>query len=198
MKPCLTKLHQPRYVRVLCNLSKRRILPLSILAIFILLMCGYRSEMPNKNYSAQANIIYHFTRYINWPSSKKTGDFIIAVAGNSPIYEVLLNEISHKLVNGRKIIVRKLSPSSLSFDCHILYLPENESRHIKRIAEQTESTHTLLVSEYDGLAAKGSCINFEFSGETLKLEINKRNIAVRQLAIATELLQLGTVIDYEP
>ena len=52
----------------------------------------------------------------------------------------------------------------------------------------------LLVTESEGLARKGACINFVIADDRLKLEINKKNIEQRDLGIATELLNLGTVI----
>jgi hypothetical protein len=52
----------------------------------------------------------------------------------------------------------------------------------------------LLVTESEGLARKGSCINFVIVDDRLKLEINKKNIEHRELGVATELLNLGTVV----
>jgi len=168
------------------------------LAALLLLSSFFSGAIPLnaqvRNYSIQANIIYHFTKYIDWPPSKKTGDFIIGVTGDSPLYDALVENISHKLVNGRRIIIKKINSSSITFDCHILFVSEDESRNIRRIAKQTENTSTLIVSEEEGLAKKGSCINFTIAGDHLKLEINKKNIETRKLDIATELLQLGTLV----
>jgi hypothetical protein len=65
---------------------------------------------------------------------------------------------------------------------------------VKKIAATTRGTSTLLVSESDGLARKGSCINFVLIEDHLKLEINKNNIEERDLSIATELLSLGILV----
>ena len=39
------------------------------------------------DYAIHANIIYRFTKYIDWPDSKKSGDFIIGIIGESPLYD---------------------------------------------------------------------------------------------------------------
>jgi hypothetical protein len=147
------------------------------------------------DYSVHANIIYHFTKYINWPDDKKTGDFVIGVVGDSPLYDKLKNLSDlNKTVGTQKIVVKKYSQSAQSFNCHILFIGEDESSSLKRIAANTTASSMLLVTESDGLARKGSCINFVIADDRLKLEINKKNIEQRDLGIATELLNLGTVI----
>jgi len=50
-------------------------------AIFLLLSfsaTGTRAQQ-GTNYSVQANIIYHFTKYIDWPADRKSGDFIMTL-----------------------------------------------------------------------------------------------------------------------
>lgn len=145
------------------------------------------------NYAVHANIIYHFTKYINWPADKKSGDFIIGVVGETPLYDELKASTAGKAVGAQKIVIREFSPSDTSFNSHILFVTAEESRRLKKIASVI--TSTLIVSESKGMAQKGSCINFAIVRERLKLEINKSNIEKRNLNIATELLKLGTVIE---
>jgi hypothetical protein len=85
--------------------------------------------------------------------------------------------------------------STRSFDCQILFICENESSNIKKISIRTAGIPILLISEEEGLARKGSCINITIAEDRLRLEINKGNIEQRHLNIATELLGLGTVVN---
>lgn len=169
----------------------------SKLCVFGLLMFSASAlcAQQDQDYAVHANIIYHFTKYINWPDEKKSGDFVIAVIGESPLYEKLKLLIGlNKSVGGQKIVIRKYSASTQSFNCHILFIGEDESGILKKIAAGTSASSILLVTESEGLARKGSCINFVIVDDRLKLEINKKNIEQRDLGIATELLNLGTVI----
>ena len=147
------------------------------------------------DYSIHANIIYHFTKYINWPEHKKTNDFIVGVMGESQIYSALENSLANKKVGGQKIVVRLFDNVSSITACHIIFLGDEESYLISKIAAKTVTTNTLLVTESGGSARKGSCINFVIIADRLKLEINKQNIEKRGLDIASELLQLGKLVE---
>ena len=164
------------------------------LAVIFLLSEHKVCSQDEISYTVHANIIYHFTKYIDWPADKKSGDFIIGVTGNSPLYDELKKNLTDKMVGDQKIVIKKFSASAGSFNCHILFISDEESSNIKRIASITAGIPMLLVSESEGLAQRGSCINFVIVSDHLKLEINKTNIEQRRLDIASELLQLGKIV----
>jgi hypothetical protein len=146
------------------------------------------------DYKVQANIIYRFTKYVDWPANKKSGDFIIGMIGDSPLYDELKNLSANKTVGNQKIVVIKMSPSASSYTCHILFISEEESSSLKKIAIVTAAAPILIISESDGLARKGACLNFITVDDRLKIEINKNNADQRNLHIASELLELGIII----
>jgi hypothetical protein len=146
------------------------------------------------NYAVHANIIYHFTKYIDWPSSAKSGDFIIGIAGDTPLYDELKKNTANKMAGTQRIVIKRISSIDEVYSCQILFVGEDESGDMKKIAAKTAGSPILLVSESEGLAQKGSCINFTIVSDHLKLEINKKNIEQRGLSIASELLKLGKII----
>ena len=97
----------------------RRLLQVST-TIFLLLSVtpGTRAQQ-GADYAVQANIIYHFTKYINWPDDKKSGDFIIGVVSDAPFYSELKGFMANKTVGGQKIVVREYPASATSFNCRI-------------------------------------------------------------------------------
>jgi glutamine amidotransferase PdxT len=146
------------------------------------------------NYAVYANIIYHFTKYVDWPEAKKSGDFIIGIVGDSPIFNELKKISVNKMAGTQSIVVEKVPASLETFDCHILFISEDESTSLKKIVKRTEGKPVLLVSESEGAASRGACINFTIVSERLTLEINKSNIQQRKLNIASELLKLGVIV----
>ena len=169
---------------------------LSLLYITGLLLMPYSEThaQHETDYKLQANIIYRFTKYIDWPANKKGGEFIIGVVGESPVFDELKSLSASKTVGSQKIVVVKMSSSAGSYNCHMLFISEEESGSLKRIAGLTAEAPVLIISESDGLARKGSCINFTTVDERLKLEINTGNVERRNLSIASELLELGIII----
>ena len=148
----------------------------------------------NAGNALYANIIYRFTKYINWPDDKKSGDFVIGIIGDLSLYKEIKSFTANKTVGNQKIVIKRFLNSSSSYNCQILFISEEESRSLKKIADLTELTPILLLSESSGLAHKGSCINFIIVDEHLKLEINITNIEGRHLNIASELLSLGIIV----
>ena len=166
----------------------------SYLFLYLLTLQPKTWAQQERNYTIQANIIYRFTKYIDWPKNKKTGDFIIGIVGDSPLTSELKNFVSNKMVGTQPIIVKRFSSPSKNYNCHILFISEEMSSNIKKIVLRTAGEHILLVSESEGMAVKGSCINFVIVSDHLKLEINKNIIEQRNLGIASELLQLGKIV----
>ena len=166
-----------------------------LISLFLLFLAVPRLQAQQEgNYAIVAHIMYRFTKYIDWPGNRKSGDFVIGVVGDSPLYDALNNFILNKSVGAQKIVVRRFSRSETVYACHILFVSEDESGSFKKIVVRTAGSSILLVSESGGLALKGSCINFIVVADHLKLEINQSNIEQRHLSIASELMQLGTAV----
>ncbi len=162
--------------------------------ILLLGFAGNCSAQQVTDYKVHANIIYRFTKYIEWPENEHTGDFVIGVIGNSPLYEELSTLTVNKSIGNQRIVIKKLSANAASYNCQMLFISQEESRSLKRIALLTNDQPVLLITEEAGLAKKGSCINFIIVDDRLKLEINKNNVLSRNLNIASELLMLATMI----
>lgn len=165
-----------------------------ILIVTILLFSHLYEAWAQNAYAVHANIIYHFTKYINWPDEKKTGEFVIGVVGDTPLYDELKSFTSKRSAAGQPIVVKRFTSNATDYNCHILFVSDESSSSIKRIAATTAATPTLLVTESEGLSRKGACINFVLVDDHLKLEINKANITSRSLDIASELLNLGIIV----
>ena len=179
-------------LRLLFN-GKGRIECLLLLAFITLPFCSLNAQR-RVDYAVHANIIYHFTKYIQWPEDLGTTEFVIGIVGDSPVLEELKKAVANKSIKSQKIVVRQFQASQKSFNCKILFLSQEESGSLKKVIAKTAGSPVLLVTEDEGLARRGACINFIIVAERLKLEINKKNLELRGLGIASELLQLGTIV----
>lgn len=146
------------------------------------------------DYSVHANILYHFTKYVNWPAENNNSDFVIGLLGNSPMEAELKKATANKFVGKRKIVIRVFTSTDVSIDCNILFIAEDKSNLLKKVLLMTSNFPILIVTEDEGLASKGSCINFVIEDERTKLEFNTVNISRRNLKIANDLLALGSIV----
>lgn len=179
----------PQAIRICLTHFFKQLCALLMLSGFAINCSGQATD-----YKVHANIIYRFTKYIQWPENKQAGDFTIGIVGDSPLYEELGALTANKSVGDQRIVVKRLSASAASYSCQILFISQEESRNLKRIAVLTADQPVLLVTEENGLAKKGACINFIIVDDRLKLEINKNNVLSRNLNIASELLKLATIV----
>ncbi|MBC7902957.1 MAG: YfiR family protein [Gemmatimonadaceae bacterium] len=174
--------------------AKRKLLRL-VLTCLIFVFAGTAGQaQTGTNYSIYANVIYHFTKYVDWPDDRKYGDFVIAIIGDSPLYDQLKSSTANKMAGNQRIVVLKYQSLPSNISCHILFISEEKSFSLKKISEATAGNSILIVSEKEGMAQRGACINLVIVDDHLKLEINRNMIEKRELNIANELLKLGTLV----
>lgn len=174
------------------QLSKRILLTILLSECFA---AGRLYAQNNPFYAIEANIVYHFTKYIDWPNRDEPGDFVIGVVGNSPVFDEMTRLMSQKTAEGKRIAIRKFPANGASFPCQILFITQEARSSLKEVAAATASSPVLIVCEGSGLARKGAGIDLAMSDEHLKLEINKTNIERHKLQIASELLELGNIVN---
>ncbi|MEO6316195.1 MAG: YfiR family protein [Chitinophagaceae bacterium] len=167
---------------------------LTCLTGFLLLSAANLAAQQGNNDAVNANIIYHFTKYINWPPEKKSKNFVIGIVGETGLYDELKNTTAGKMAGNQNIVIRRYKASAKIFDCQILFITDEEGGDLKKLVVATTGNPILIVTESEGLAKQGSCINFVIADDHLKLEINKTNIEKRNLNIASDLLKLGVVV----
>jgi hypothetical protein len=160
------------------------------LLLFMLPVCLHAQEV---DYRAQSLYIYKFTKFIYWPESRKTGDFVIGVYGNSPIIaELQLMASLKKAAEDQDIVVKEIPPEDDLSGYHIIYVPSSKSRQIAAIASQVGNLPVLIVSEREGMAGRGATISFLIDDyEILKFEVNVGRLKEQKLSISDELVKLG-------
>ncbi|HON19610.1 MAG TPA: YfiR family protein [Salinivirgaceae bacterium] len=141
----------------------------------------------------QAMFVYNFTKYIEWPASTKSGNFVIAILGNSPIYEELIKIAESKNVGNQTIVVRKINSTSEISDQHIVFISENKSSEIERVTNKIGSNPILLITESSGMIGKGAGINFIIVDNKQRFEMKKENITSKGLKISSELEKFAII-----
>jgi hypothetical protein len=161
-----------------------------IFMVFVLSCLSSQAQ----DYKFHSVFMYNFTKYIQWPSNYQSGDFIIAVLGDSPIIEHLNKMAEGKTVGSQKFLIKKYSSVNDIQNCHILFIPSNKSNEFDKVQLKLEGLSTLLITEKDGLGHKGSGINFIIVDGEWKFELNKKSTEKSNLKVSTELARLAIEI----
>jgi hypothetical protein len=157
--------------------------------IFSLHVCHAQSE------KFKALFMYNFTKYIEWPASVRQGDFVIAVLGNSPMTKELEIIAGKQKVGAQNILVKTFNSVNDIDYCHILYVPSSKSASIAQIIEKISGKSILIITDKEGLASQGACINYVSDGDRIKYELNKKNIEKRGMIVNSSLVTLGIAVN---
>jgi hypothetical protein len=131
------------------------------------------------NSKIKAVFLYNFTRYFEWPDSKKENNFIIYVVGkNENLITELKNLAKSKKVGNQDIEIK----NSASFDptvySHIIYFTPDILKPVSDAASKNKNKGALVVAETPGACKSGASINFIYNENKLKFEYSK-NTAVK-------------------
>jgi len=74
--------------RIASPISSFKRSKLFILVNFLLFAFSKTNAQPAMNYAVYANIIYRFTKYVEWPAKVHSPDFVIGVVGDSHYYDI--------------------------------------------------------------------------------------------------------------
>jgi hypothetical protein len=147
-----------------------------------------------QNYKMHSVFIYSFTRYVQWPDAYNGGDFEILVLGDSPIIEELKTMAQSKKVGDRSITVTRIKSASDIRKCNILFVAASRADDITEVMEVINQQSILVVTESEGLGAKGSDINFVVKDGKLAFELNQLSINKQGLRVSNELTRLAILI----
>ncbi|MBL4652036.1 MAG: YfiR family protein [Flavobacteriales bacterium] len=178
----------------------KKLIVISILFVGMLTsaVTSYKSAVKQNfdtNAKMKAVFVYNFTRYIEWPDEYKQGNFIIGLLGETSITDELNKVAATKKAVNQTIEIKKFSSLSDVSECHILYVSSKNSGDLASALQKTKGRSTLVITEQEGLAAKGAGISFKIVANRQKFEINKGSIEKRKMTVGSALLSLAIVVD---
>ena len=161
----------------------------NLLVIFCLCMTSWHVTAQEEDYISL--YLLNFTRYIEWPESSRSGNFVIEVLGHASVYEKLKEITEGKTVGNQAIEVRNYMSASEVGDPHVMFVGHWQSRQIIEVLKKLEGKAVLLVTEKEGMIEQGAAINFVVREGKICYELRKANAEVRRLSISSRLEQMG-------
>jgi hypothetical protein len=141
-----------------------------------------------------AAMLYNFIKYVQWPDEGSGGDFVVGVLGEDNVYNTLKEWYDGKPKGSKKYVIKRLSSGREAASCHVVYIGKSRSRDLDEVVASTAGKSVLTITDGNGLAQKGSCINFKVVDGRLKFELNQESVATSNLKVSGQLSSMAILI----
>lgn len=167
--------------------------------VLVFCLISFSFQQPSTydvNSKFKAVFLYNFTRYFDWPETKRTGDFIIYVVGkNDALISELKNLAGKKKVGNQDIEIKNTPSFDATINSHIVYMTPDVSRGVNEVLAKNKNKGTLMVGESAGACKAGASINFVAVDNKLKFEYSKNNAVKAGLKTNDDFKALAINID---
>jgi hypothetical protein len=138
--------------------------------------------------AVKAAFLPRFARYVTWPAAaipKGSDPFVLCVVGRDPFGAMLDDAARSQLIDGRRIVVRRLDGGASTEGCQIAFLSSAGGQVVT-----TPARPVLTVTDAANGSARG-IIHFVVTGGRVRFFIDQRSAAQRGLGISSRLLALA-------
>jgi len=144
---------------------------LSVFIILFIIQFNYAQVEMSK---AHAMFSYNFTKFFDWPSSEKQGDFVMGVLGSRNLTLELEKVTTGKKNVTQPIVVKYFRNIDEVEKCHVIFVDALKSGEISGIHTKT-GTHCLVITDSNTGINKGAAIQFVTEGNRLKYDFKSEN-----------------------
>ena len=164
--------------------------------IFGPLMLFAQQQKPTE-YQVKATYLYNFGRFVKWPGSTPTGkadSFSVCVLGRDPFGSILDSTLAGEALDGKPVVLRRISKPQDGVDCRILFISSAEEKHLKGILTALDESGVLTVSDMPDFTRRGGMIQFVLEGDRVRFEINLTSAESARLVLSSELLKVAASV----
>jgi hypothetical protein len=153
-------------------------------------------ESPSE-YQVKAAFLYNFTKFVEWPAEAfkdPNAPIIIGVVGEDPFGSILDQIVSGKTVNGRRLVIKRVSEARGLKTCHVLFISSSERNRLSPIIGSLNGSSVLTIGDMERFAQQGGMINLFIDEGKVRFEINVGVAERARLKISSKLLSLARVV----
>ncbi|MBS1556052.1 MAG: YfiR family protein [Bacteroidetes bacterium] len=171
--------------------AKKIVLAVLVVLFALTTMKTFAQERPL--HEVYSMMVFNFSKYVQWPDNGN-GEFVIGVVGNEEIYKTLSTWYSGKPKGAKKFVIKSFKNAAEVQDCQILFIDKSKSGEFETANAKVKGKGTLVITDRNGLGAKGSCINFKTVDDKLKFELNQAAIETSNLKVSSALTSMAILI----
>ena len=170
--------------------------PMLVVAWVLLWTAGIHAQQPKPTeYKVKATYLYNFGRFVRWPvAAAQDKSFPICVLGQDPFGPTLDSTLAGEALDGKPVVVRRISRAQDVGDCRILFISSAEESHLKQILVALEKTDVLTVSDMPDFSRQGGMIQFVLEAGKVRFEINLASAEAAKLIVSADLLKVAATV----
>lgn len=167
-----------------------------LLSVCLLLTAAtlFAEQSKPSEYQVKATYLYNFGRFVQWPANIPGDSFAICLLGQDPFGPVLDSTLSGESLDGRPVVVRRITKARDATDCRILFINSAEESHLSEILNVLDGNSILTVSDMPDFSRRGGMIQFVLEGGRVRFEVNLTRAENAKLTLSSELLKVAAAV----
>jgi YfiR/HmsC-like len=159
------------------------------------------AEQPKPSeYQVEAVYLLNFAKFVEWPTKAAPPEntFNICVLGQYPFSAALDKTIAGETIDGRKVVVQRISKAQEAMSCRILFISLSEENRLSEILKTLDKASILTVSNVPTFSQRGGMIQFVVEANKVRFEVNLASTERAGLTLSSELLKVATSVTRGP
>jgi hypothetical protein len=162
----------------------------------LLLLPAFGAAAPGE-YQVKAVFLFNFSRFVEWPASafpSASAPFVVGVFGHDPFGADLDEVVKGESVNGRPLVVRRVTSAAEAAACQILFIHQSEDKRLDEVLSALDHRSTLTVTDLPGAAQRGVMIRLVTESGRVRLRINVESARAADLTISSNRLRSAEIV----
>ena len=148
-------------------------------------------------YDVKAAFLLNFIRFTDWPGSafaSPTAPLVVGVVGKDPFGPTLEKTFSGKAMNGRSIVVKRLTADQDLKQCHLLFVSTSEKRRERDLLDKLKGAPILTVGESDDFLDHGGAVQLLLKDKSVRFSVNLHPAKTTRLRLSASVIRIATSV----
>ncbi len=157
-------------------------------------MARAQTDVRVAEYRIKAAFLFKFLPFVEWPVQtfeRTDSPLVVGVLGASELADELEVIVGSRLVNERRVQVRRLHKGEVPNDLHVVFVAVSTNAALPLLVAAHRGRALLTVGEADDAARAVSAINFVVVDDRVRFDIALGPAEIGQISISSRLLALA-------
>jgi hypothetical protein len=171
----------------------RNLKMLVVVMLGCLAAVAYAETPPLPEYDVKAAFLFNIVKFIDWPSeafASSSTPITIGILGQDPFGPILDRLVQGRVINQRRVIIRRASRVGDLKNAHLVFLSPSEASHAAEICATLQTGPVICVGDSEQTAPYVT-INFSVEAGRIVFSVNRGPAERTGMKISSKLLNLA-------